>query len=174
MPIARVENGQVVEQRQLDITDVPEHKRELWKPVVIEGSGEITNTVIEADRVRLVRSPRPITSDDVAAERNRRLALGFDYAFGDTRGTHHIGTTEADMKGWDEVSKYAGALIDIGDTTTTINIATNTGLCAVTAPEWRVIEIASAEFRQPLWVKSFALMASNPIPADYTNDQYWT
>jgi hypothetical protein len=116
----------------------------------------------------------PITQAEVVRERDRRLALGFEYDFGDVRGVHRIGTTEADLKGWDEVSKYAGALIDIGDTTTQIVIATDTGQCTVTAPEWRAIEIASAEFRQPLWAKSFALMASNPIPADFTNDQHWT
>ena len=73
----------------------------------------------------------------ILAERGRRLAAGFDYAFGDARGTHRIGTTDADRKGWDEVSTYAGALIDSGDVETKINIVTDTGPCQVTAPEWR-------------------------------------
>lgn len=114
------------------------------------------------------------TVNHVIAERERRLALGFDYNFGDARGVHRIGTTKRDLEGWDEVSKYAGALIDAGQTSTQINIATDTGPCVVTPIEWRAIEIASAQYRQPLWAKSFALMASNPIPADYTNDSYWT
>ena len=112
--------------------------------------------------------------EGVVAERERRLALGFDYNFGDARGVHRIGTTEKDLKGWDEVSKYAGALIDKGELSTQINIATDTGPCTVTPIEWRAIEIASAQYRQPLWAKSFALMASNPIPADYTHDSYWS
>lgn len=117
----------------------------------------------------------PATPSEVAAERDRRLALGFDYNFGDARGTHRIGTTKADLDGWAEVSTYAGALIDSGDLTTTISIATDTGVCAVTAPEWRAVEIASAAFRQPLWAKSFALMAQAPnIPADYTDDSHWS
>jgi hypothetical protein len=115
-----------------------------------------------------------VTLADVAAERERRLALGFNYDFGDARGVHRIGTTDADMVGWGEVSTYVGALIDSGDVTTLIAIATNTGPCQVTAPEWRSIEIAAAEFRQPLWSASFALMAMTPIPSDYQNDSYWT
>ena len=114
------------------------------------------------------------TVDMIATERNRRLALGFDYDFGDARGVHRIGTTKDDMVGWSDVSTYAGALIDRGDLTTQIPIATDTGTCLVTPPEWRAIEIAAAQFRQPLWTKSFALMAMNPIPADYTHDSYWS
>mgnify|MGYP000449852669 CR=1 FL=1 len=108
----------------------------------------------------------------IVAERTRRLSLGFNYNFGDARGIHRIGTTPADLAGWDEVSKYAGVLIDSGDTSTLIAIVTDTGPCTVTAPEWRAIEIEAAHFRQPLWAKSFALMA-NP-PADYTNDSHWS
>lgn len=117
---------------------------------------------------------RLVTIDMVAAERNRRLAAGFNYDFGDARGVHHIGTTPADMDGWNEVTSYAGALRDAGDVTTQINIATNTGITHVTSAEWAAIELAAAQFRQPLWAKSFALMAQNPIPADYANDSYWT
>lgn len=120
-----------------------------------------------------IAAPAP-TLGDIANERSRRLALGFNYDFGDSRGVHRIGTTDADLKGWDEVSTYAGALIDSGDITTHIAIVTDTGPCAVTAPEWRAIEIEAARFRQPLWAKSFALMASNPIPADFKNDSYWS
>lgn len=122
----------------------------------------------------LVVVSTPVTPEMVAAERTRRLALGFNYDFGDSRGVHRIGTTDADLKGWDEVSTYAGALIDSGDLTTHIAIVTDTGPCAVTAPEWRAIEIEAAAFRQPLWAKSFALMASNPIPADFKNDSHWS
>lgn len=127
--------------------------------------------VFDGDAVIVTRS---VTIDMIVRERERRLALGFDYNFGDSRGVHRIGTTKRDLEGWDEVSKYAGALIDAGQTSTQINVATDTGPCVVTPIEWRAIEIASAQYRQPLWAKSFALMASNPIPADYTNDSYWT
>lgn len=111
------------------------------------------------------------TAEDVARERDRRLALGFDYDFGDGRGVHRIGTTEADLRGWSEVSTYAGALLDSGDTTTRIAIATDTGACEMTAAEWRAVEIAAAQFRQPIWARSFVLMQT--LPMDYTADAHW-
>lgn len=116
--------------------------------------------------------PHAPTVADIVAERNRRLALGFDYDFGDQRGVHRIGTTDADLKGWGEVSTYAGALLDSGDTTTTIAIVTDTGPCVVTAAEWRAVEIAAAAFRQPIWAASFSLMQT--LPTDYTADARWS
>lgn len=123
------------------------------------------------------RPPTPVAppnASNVESERNRRLARGFDYDFGDARGVHRIGTTANDMAGWSEVSTYAGALIDSGDTATTIAIVTDTGPCLVTAPEWRAVEIAAAAYRQPIWAGSFVLQSASPIPADYANDSYWT
>lgn len=117
--------------------------------------------------------PDAPTVDDVITERSRRLALGFDYGFSDSRGTHHIGTTPQDMIGWDEVTKLATALINAGDTTSTIGIVTDTGPTQVTAPEWNAILIAAGQFRQPIWHASFVLQKMNPIPADYTDDIYW-
>jgi hypothetical protein len=109
----------------------------------------------------------------VQAECARRLALGFDYDFGDGRGVHRFGTTPRDMAGWDEVSKLAQALANSGAPSTPINIATDTGLCQVTAPEWDAILIAAAAFRQPIWAASFALQAMTPIPEDYAAAEYW-
>jgi len=170
---ARVEGSTVIERREIEA--LPEHKSHLWRPVVYEGSGPLSDVIVEPTQVRVVRSVPPITVEQVVAERERRLALGFNYDFGNGRGVHRIGTTKEDMAGWSDVSTYAGALIDRGDLTTQIPIATNTGTCLVTPPEWRAIEIAAAQFRQPLWTKSFALMALAPnIPADYTHDSYWT
>lgn len=115
--------------------------------------------------------PSRPTVSQIVAERERRLALGFHYDFGDGRGVHHIGTTPADMVGWGEVSTYAGALLDSGDTTTKIAVVTDTGPVEVTAPEWRAIEIAAAQFRQPIWARSFVLMQT--LPVDYTADAHW-
>ena len=117
--------------------------------------------------------PAP-TREMVQDERARRLALGFDYEFGDARGVHHIGTSADDMTGWRDVIDYANALIDSGDTTTQIAIVTDTGATMVTAPEWQAIMLAAAEVRQILWARSFALQAANPIPQDYTDDSHWT
>ena len=117
-------------------------------------------------------NPAAPTVTMINAERDRRLASGFAYHFGDARGTHQIGTSPSDMKGWGEVSTYAGALLDSGDVETKIAIVTDTGPCEVTAAEWRAIEIAAAMFRQPIWARSFVLQAL--LPADYTNDAQWS
>jgi hypothetical protein len=109
----------------------------------------------------------------IVAERGRRLQAGFDYDFGNGRGVHRIGTTEADMAGWREVTDLANALIATGSGSTTINVLTDTGAVAVTATEWAGILIAAAQFRQPIWAASFALQALDPLPDDYTAEEHW-
>lgn len=111
--------------------------------------------------------------EDVIDERNRRLALGFEYNFGDARGIHHIGTTEQDMAGWNEVTSWANAQIALNDTTSTLLIVTDTGPANVTALDWMNILNAATAFRQPLWASSFVLQAADPIPRDYADDKYW-
>lgn len=109
----------------------------------------------------------------IQRERERRLALGFDYDFGDARGLHHIATSPEDMKGWDEVTMLANAAINAGVATTEILILTSTGPVTITAAEWQQVLLASANFRQPIWQASFALQAADPIPADITDDVHW-
>lgn len=119
-------------------------------------------------------TPEPVyTVEMVVEERERRLALGFDYDFGDTRGVHHIGTTEQDLKNWDEVTKLAQAAINLGQPDTMINIITDTGPCQVTATEWQHVLLAAGEARQPVFHASFALQAMDPIPADYADASRW-
>lgn len=117
--------------------------------------------------------PEPPTVDDVIRERARRLALGFNYNFQDARGIHHIGTTPQDMIGWDEVTTIASALMALGQTDAQIKIETGTGPVTVTALDWQQILVAAAQFRQPIWLASFALQKMDPIPEDYTDDKYW-
>ena len=109
---------------------------------------------------------------NVQIERARRLALGFDFDFGDARGVHRIGTSEQDMAGWDEVTKFSQAMIALG-TVGSILIVTDTGPVEVTPQEWQVVLIAAGAFRQPIWAASFALQSMDPIPADYADDIYW-
>ncbi len=123
---------------------------------------------------QLVAGPQPTpTIDDVVAECSRRLALGFDYDFGDERGVHHVGTTEEDMRGWDEVSKATQAMIALGVGSQQLSIVTNTGPAVITAVEWQQILIAATLARQPIWAASFVLQAMDPIPADFASDIYW-
>ncbi|MGE0022126.1 MAG: hypothetical protein AB7S70_00655 [Hyphomicrobium sp.] len=120
-------------------------------------------------------APEPYqpTVDDVVGERARRLALGFEFDFGDARGVHHIGTTPEDMVGWDEVAKASQAFIALGAPATEITIVTGTGPAVITALEFQQILAAAAVARQPLWAASFALQAMDPIPADYDDNSYW-
>ncbi|MBC05731.1 hypothetical protein [Thalassospira sp.] len=111
----------------------------------------------------------------VETERNRRLAAAsFDYDFGDGRGVHTIGTDEKDMAAWiGEVMPIAQARLALSDSTA-INIVTNTGTVAVSPSEWMDIINTGAAGRQAIWQYYFALIAMDPIPADYQDDQYWS
>ena len=81
MTIARIENGAIAETREIDIAAIPEHKRGPWRPVVIEGDGPTEAQIVEADRLRIVRSwtaeqlsglkQRLLVAVDEAAERVR-------------------------------------------------------------------------------------------------------
>lgn len=118
-------------------------------------------------------APAPPAAQDVVAERERRLAAGFDYDFGDARGTHRFGTTRQDMVGWDEVTQAAEALRATSQGAAAIDIVTETGPVSLTADEWPAVLVAAAAFRQPIWQASFAIGAMDPIPADYDADSRW-
>lgn len=141
-------------------------------------AGRVTRIASESELTEVLQQHRirgPVVREtDVTTERERRLALGFDYDFGDSRGVHRIGTTKADLQGWDEVTKAAQAAINLGVPSTSFNIVTDTGAAVVTALEWQSILTAGAQFRQPIWAASFALLAATPIPMDFTMDSHWT
>lgn len=118
-------------------------------------------------------TPSAPTEADVIAERQRRLAEGFDFDFGGSRGIHHIGTTAEDLSGWDEVTKIASALLAVGKPDEPIAIVTATGPATVTAIEWQHVLLAAAAFRQPIFAASFALHAMTPIPDDFADDRHW-
>ncbi len=113
-----------------------------------------------------------ISQVDVSRERDRRLALGFNYDFADARGIHRIGTTKGDEEGWDEVTKIALSRNAIGSADP-IGIMTDTGPAVVTPLEWLAVLEAAAAFRQPIWQASFVLQAMDPIPDDYAEDSHW-
>ena len=140
--------------------------------------------IVVADGALLIQDPRAPedtpsapqapTVFDVIAERERRLAAGFDFDFGDSRGVHHIGTSERDLKNWDEVTKLAQAAINLAQPDMPIGIETDNGPCTVTAMEWQHILIAAGVARQPIFHASFALQAMDPIPANFADDSFWT
>lgn len=132
---------------------------------------------IPADRITFAsqkaEQARQAQIAEIIRERTRRLAAGFDYDFGDARGTHRIGTTPADMEGWREVTDMANALHAAGQPQTEIAVITDTGLVEITAQEWTEVLLAAAAFRQPIWGASFALQEMEALPADVTADQWW-
>lgn len=117
--------------------------------------------------------PPPPDAAGVNAERDRRLRLGFDYDFGDARGIHHIGTSDADMKGWSEVTTWATVQALTSNLSAWLEISTDTGRVMITPPEWFTILQAAVSFRDPIWQASFDLAAMAPIPADFAADARW-
>lgn len=141
----------------IEVPYAPDDARKIWD-FEIESYGKV-----------------PCGVADVETERDRRLALAsFTYDFGDDRGIHVIGTDEKDMKAWmDEVMPIAQARLALGDATP-INIVTNTGPVSVTPTEWMDIVNTGGAGRQAIWQYYFALIAMDPIPSDYQDDQYWS
>ena len=142
-------------------------------PVVIDGK-PVRVPVVATKTQEIIAAERAEAVDRVIAERYRRLSLGLDYDFGDSRGVHRISTTEDDHKGWDKVAKLASAALFAGLPGTLIDIETDTGAVQVTAAEWQQITLAVALWEQPIWHYSFALQAMNPIPENYTDEVYWS
>jgi hypothetical protein len=142
-------------------------------PMIKIVDGEPVEMTPEEEAEFLARQPPPPTAEGVRTECDRRLAAGFDYDFGDARGVHRIATTERDMKGWDEVTKVAGAAVALGQEAKQVGINTETGPVSVTALEWQQLLLAAYDFRNPIWQASFALQAMDPIPADFAADTYW-
>ena len=68
--MAYIPDDKILDRRNLDIDQIPEHKRYLWRPMVDEGEGPIKTEIIEPDRVRVVRSKRPPNNDDINRERS--------------------------------------------------------------------------------------------------------
>lgn len=67
---ARVEGTTILEFRNLSAPP-PAHKAHLWRPVVVEGDGPLISHVVEPDRVRCVKSERPL--EEIKAELQARL-----------------------------------------------------------------------------------------------------
>jgi hypothetical protein len=142
----------------------------------VSGLGEVEMTADEEAAYiaqQAIDEAGSVTASDIEAERTRRLSAGFDFDFGDDRGVHHIGTSAADMVGWQEVTMLANAYLAMEGGERRISIATDSGAAVVTPLEWQSILIAAAAFRQPIWIASFALASLDPIPNDFKEDKYW-
>lgn len=128
--------------------------------------------VAAGDTITAYTPPSPSIAA-VDAERDRRLALGVSYDFGDARGVHQIGTTKQDLESWDKVDTWAHARHALGADTDQTLILTNTGVASITPLDWFAIVSAVAAYQQPIWAHAIALYQMSPIPVDFTADAYW-
>lgn len=164
--------------KPLDPDPIPEGKIEVSRSVeLVYGA---VKWVIAYEDAPAPPPPAPITPDQVWAEKDRRWAFGFQYDFGDTRGVHRIATTPKDLEDWQKVTSIAGALVTLSQVTsnsallaTPIGIYTETGETTVTPIEWQQVLVAAAAFFQPTLDAAVALVATDPIPLDYTDDKHW-
>lgn len=79
--LARIDGEKVIEKRDISIEDVPEHKRDWWRPVVFEGAGDQVTEIVETDKVRVVRSYRR-SLDEMKSIELRRIDALFAEALG--------------------------------------------------------------------------------------------
>lgn len=83
MAIARIEGGQIVDERPISLTDVPDHKRAAWlplegePPVVDRALYVVTGPAYTIEPTRVLQTwtvtPRPATIADVKREAQRRI-----------------------------------------------------------------------------------------------------
>lgn len=94
---ARVECGTVIEFRTMP--PPPVHKAYLWHPVVREGEGPVESRIIEADRVRVIRSDLPLSEiksglvtavkTNASAARSRFATPGKDMVYAEKKDQAH-------------------------------------------------------------------------------------
>lgn len=75
MTIARVDGGQIIEFKELDLVDVPEHKRWLWMAVEYVGEGPIENLVMDNGKITITRTQPPPTVPQTVTRLQARLAM---------------------------------------------------------------------------------------------------
>lgn len=141
---ARVEGNTIIERRTL--TSIPEHKAHLWRPVVYEGDGSLSDIHVEAGRVRVVRWAPPITATQVKLEcRNRILAR-----FPDWKQTNMLARAVELQNIWRLVGKWADS---------------EAAEAAALDAAWAWIKATRAA--------SDEIERLDPILADYTDGKRW-
>lgn len=155
---ARVdENGIIVERRELRLEDIPDHKRSLWRPIVVETVGtpgiftrSITETIIEPERVvtRTTHTAIPLETQKLAVknEARRRILARFP----EWKQTNMVARSVELQDVWRKVGAW-------------------------TAEEQAEADALAAAWA---WIKAIRLRsdqleALDPIPEDYAADERW-
>lgn len=73
MYMARVEDGKILEFRNLTIAHIPDHKRALWWKVFSEGEGPVRKVELKEDHVLITYSFPPPTKEDVNEELRQKI-----------------------------------------------------------------------------------------------------
>lgn len=152
MEYARVEGETIIERRE--IASIPPHKAYIWRPVVYEGDGPLSDIVIEAEQVRVVRTVPPITAAQVKAEAQRRIILM---------------TGAPDFNSC--IVKQLNALMRVGELNN--KLAMGDTLTEAEAVEAVALQ-AMANAIKAVRASSNTIEALSPIPADYADNARWT
>lgn len=111
----------------------------------------------------------PITTDQINAERQRRLLAGMDF-----NGIYVTGddTNRANLS---DLAFGASLRLGAGDTSTITTFRDgNNADHKLTPPELLGLWQLAATHVSMLYAKSWELKAMSPIPADFTDDSYWS
>lgn len=106
---ARIDNGQIMERRELG-DGPPAHKAHLWKPVVYEGDGPLSDVTIEADCVRVVRH-------DVPLDQAKALYKARVDADAEAQRARYITPGALQALTYQEKHAQARAVLQLGETT---------------------------------------------------------
>lgn len=125
---ARVENEAVVEVREIDV--IPAHKASLWRPYAVEGDGPNETTVIESDKVRVLRSVdlpalkselKSRVDADAEAIRLRYItpgagmAMTYDEKHAQARAVHDLGEAAANaLSEQDRIAQFPTLAASVG------------------------------------------------------------
>lgn len=184
---AVLDGGAVVSFREIeDYEAYPEHKRTaldekgdggpVLRPVVEEGAGPLTEQIIELSQVRIVRSEQPLASDDVNAERDRRLSAftyagkAYDFDAGSRENISGAGTLAMAAI---IVGAQVGDLRWADPSVDFVWIAADNSLIPMDAQTCLEFAQAAASWKAKHIYAARALKDLPSIPADYKNDQYW-
>lgn len=118
-------------------------------------------------------APIPPTTDQVNAERTRRIERGTTVTVDGIK--IKVQGREEDTRNLQGLAFAAQLRLSTGDTTTTITFRDGDNVNHLLTP-LQVISLwsQSAAYVSAIYAKSWAIKAMSPIPADFKSDSYWS
>jgi hypothetical protein len=183
---ARVEDGVVIEYREMEPTDIPAHKASIWLPVeepapVYSRFYQVASgpfQVIYPDKVAFeyTITDRPITQLHalVDQERDRRIAAGSSVTIGNTTFTAQT-RDEIDFRNINGLVSKGILLLMQSDLTTTVpfrDADNNEQLLNAQAMVSMGEQVATKV--STIYQYAWYLKTLSPLPETYNSDQWWT